>query len=137
MPTWVPATVPAVGDKIPVAFPNSLGAWTAYTPTITAGTGALTTTVINTCRWTQVNKTVLFHLDVGITTNGTGATSINSSVPVAAHHLSYGAGREVGSTGAQCSAEVNGSTMVIHKYDNTYPGGSGFRIVVDIAYEAA
>ena len=38
MTTWKPASTPAVGDRIPVAFANAFGVCSTYTPTLTATT---------------------------------------------------------------------------------------------------
>lgn len=114
----------------------SLGSWTDFVPTITAGSGTLTAVTVNTCRYWQHGKTVTFYLDVSITTNGTGATDIRSTVPVAALHTFYGAGRETASTGALLSVEVS-TNLIIRRYDNGYPGGSGTRIIGSVTYETA
>ena len=82
MPTWVPATVPAVGDKVPVAFPVAFGAWTAYTPVMTGFTPG---NGVGTGRYCQVNKTIWFAAAFTFGTTSAAATAAPIlTLPVAA-----------------------------------------------------
>ena len=60
------------------------GAWTNWTPTITAAAGTLGSTSINVARYIQVGKTVSLFLDFQITNVGTGIGVIFFTVPVPA-----------------------------------------------------
>jgi hypothetical protein len=104
------------------------GGWVTYVPVATSGTGILTT--VSASGWyLRINKVVHFIAVVTITTNGTGATSINVTLPSTASTgppvLCYG--RESASTGKMLQGlAVSGTgTVAVQNYDNTYPGGSG------------
>ena len=51
---------------------TSLGAWTAFTPTITASSGTFTT-VSGSGRYTRIGKTVTIYIEIVITTAGTAS----------------------------------------------------------------
>jgi hypothetical protein len=118
-------------------------AWTAYTPTVTAGTGAFTS-VSAEGRYMVVGKTVVLQIVVTITTNGTAATWIDATLPfatanVALNHRQTFTGVEDGVTGFGIAAyALNNSTILrFRKYDATYPGADGNRIAIGGVYEAA
>jgi hypothetical protein len=113
------------------------GAWTSYTPTITANTGSFTT-VSGTGLYSQIGKVVFYTVQVTITTNGTAAGNIRFTLPLTAKTNDYvGTGRENAVTGVQLISSVNNTLGIIRKYDNSYPGGTGYQIVVTGMYEAA
>jgi hypothetical protein len=114
-------------------------AWTAYTPTVTAGSGTFTT-VLATGRFLRIGKIVLVEVDITITTNGTAATSVVFTLPdstttaarTVLHGKEFTAGKSV------VASAVSGSgTLAITNYDATYPGASGNQIAVAGLYEAA
>jgi hypothetical protein len=115
------------------------GPWTAYTPVITAGTGAFTT-VSATGRYTKIGKTILVNIIINITTNGSAAGFIQVSLPFIGSPTgsSILVGREDAIAGKmlQCRTFVNANTAIITNYDNTYPGLSGALIELTGAYEA-
>ena len=115
--------------------------WTAFTPTVTAGSGTITTLGAVSARYQELGKTVFVEYDITITTNGTGASSINvtypnSAVPAANFVLH---GREIAVTGSALEATfaVGGSTGSILTYANAYPGGNGNRLIVSGIFERA
>ena len=122
---------------------TSLGAWTAYTPTITASTGTFTT-VVGTGWYCQIGKTVLVKVKVVITTNGTAAEYVIFTLPSGLNSVNtagraYGSGREIGVTGKQLNVEIPSNAGVgwVRNYDNTYPGASGYTLHLSATYEAA
>lgn len=112
--------------------------WTAVTAGPTAGSGAFSNASY-TLRHRVIGKTAYFNLVVAILANGTAGGSVIVALPWAAKTESSFAGRESQSTGALCGATVAaGSTaLVIQKYDNSYPGGSGYRIALNGVLEIA
>lgn len=148
MPTWIPATTPAVGDKIPVAFPNAFGAWTAYTPTLTQS--ATLTKTVTRATYTQIVKTVIGAANLAITSSGTASNAIVVGLPVAA---AVSAGLSVGSfwysaagTNYSGDAVLTTSTTVslISTGGTNYFGVnpavtavSGHTITINFSYEAA
>jgi hypothetical protein len=114
------------------------GAWTAFTSTITAGSGTFTS-VSGAGRYLVIGKTVFFTLTIGITTNGSAATYISFTLPTGtAVAYSIGAARELNSTGFLGAVTIPpGTSGLIHQYDNTYIGGTGRAIVASGTYEIA
>ena len=115
-------------------------AWTAYTPTITPGSGSFTT-VSASGRYKQIGKTVFLRVTVTITTNGTAGTQVDVSLPVANENAEFQVmnGVEVATTGSALSGIIlkTSSTLRIRRYDNAYLGGNGAVLVMEGSYEAA
>ena len=112
-------------------------AWTSYTPTITASSGSFTT-VSGTGLYSQIGKAILYRVAITITTNGTAAGNVLFTLPVTAAANDYvGTGRENAVIGVQLMSTVNNTSGTIRKYDNTYPGGTGYQLVVTGIYEVA
>ncbi len=124
----------------PAAFtppPVPQGSYTPFTPTISAGSGTLTT-VSATGRWQQTGKRIDYAINISITTNGTGAQDVRATLPVPALAgvTQVGFGRNI-ATGPMLQAAVfGGSTLIINRYDNTYPGADGAVLIVSGSYEA-
>lgn len=115
------------------------GVWTSYTPTVAAVSGSLTAASA-TGRYQMHGKTVFVEVDATITTNGTGATGINVSLPFAVAAKTVIGGKEVALVGFSVTGSVNspGSTTCdIRKTDGTYPGGDGHELVLSGVYERA
>lgn len=116
-------------------------AWIAYTPTITSGTGALTTVVSQAGYYRKFGKRVDFKLSFNITTNGTGATSLLATLPVApagsGGHTCGGKERNLTSKLMSGYIENGTSTVVIQYYDGTYPGANGGVYTMSGSYECA
>ncbi len=125
-------------DLAAVAVSGLAAAWTAYTPTVVSGTGTLTS-VAATGRYVKVGKIVFVEIDILITTNGTGATYVDATLPfTAANNYYILAGRERTITGKMLQGQINNNAHVpIFAYDNSYPGGDGRDLVVSGIYEAA
>jgi hypothetical protein len=111
--------------------------WTAYTPTITAGSGTITT-VSATGRYIRNGATVQLQIAVTMTTNGTGAGNIYATLPVqAAAHEYVIAGRN-NTTGKMLQGDIiSGATEIrIFDYANVYPIANGQIIYVSGSYES-
>ena len=128
------ATPKALAD----ATVGKLGsAWTAWTPTVTAGVGTLTTKS-GAGYWTRIGKTVHFQATLTITTNGTGASAIIFTLPINALRADWmGAGRENNVTGHTVIVIGDTANAFVFNYDNSYPGGTGRSITVSGTYEVA
>lgn len=105
-------------------------AWGSYTPTVTSGGGAITTSSA-TGAYLLLGKILFFRAQVTVTTNGTGSGTLNFTIPtgITANGLQCLAGRESLTTGKVFSATIsNGaSTFTCTNYDNTYPGADNTR----------
>jgi len=112
-------------------------AWSAYTPTLTAGLGSLTSLGTTTGRYAQIGKTVFCAIDVSIATNGTGSSFLNVGLPVVPFDTAAFSGREVNVTFKTLSVLSRGAipTAVIRYYDATYPGVDGGRYILGGSYE--
>ncbi len=115
-------------------------AWTAYTPTLTAGSGSFTSASA-TGAYQRVGKDVHVRVDVLITTVGTAATSLIFTLPVAPKSLTEMIipGRRV-TDGATYSARVTsalGTSGTATRFDGVFGISSGERIVFTGTYEAA
>lgn len=99
----------------------------SYVSTISSLTGSITTVGSHPFIYTRNDGWLHFETDITITTNGTGATNITCTLPVAPaiSGVSIGCGRENAVTGNALTAITTGGVMWIQKYDNTYPAFSG------------
>lgn len=95
------------------------GAWVAWTPTVTAETGAITSYTAPGF-YTVIGKTLHFELLVTITNKGTGAGALLFTPPVTPARSYWGtAGRESGVSGATFAVSGTTSVASLLKYDNT------------------
>jgi len=114
------------------------GAWTAYTPTVSSSSGALTTASASG-RYCQIGKIVHFSVVVTITNNGTGSGAILVGNPVTAYAGLGFSSSVVGenSTNISITGFVAVSQTYLYKYEGSYPGDSGVQLFVSGTYEAA
>jgi len=118
---------------------TGLGAWIAYTPTVTASSGALTSYTA-TGRYKRTGNTVLVTVDVTLTNIGTGSIVLNITVPfLAANHRFVINGFERAVTGVQCFGSIAANTgyMGIVAYNNTYVILTNSNVIMTGEYEAA
>ena len=113
-------------------------AWTAFTPTITAASGAFTSVTAGGY-YQKTGKTVHFRLVISIPINGTAAVGIVSTLPVQGivNERWMGIGGDPNMTGQACVVFGTDTFMEILFYDGTYPGSDGGVIRVSGTYEAA
>ena len=124
-----------------VADFTGAGAWTSYTPTVTAETGSLTTASA-TGAWCRIGRVIFVRMVVTITTNGTGGQAINATLPVTAATASQMlSGRDNGSSFVILQAYIDSfagyDKVRVVKFDNSYPGASGASLLISGSYEAA
>ena len=115
------------------------GAWGAWTPTVTAATGAFTTTTLGSATYKQFGKTVFFHLDLTITTVGTAAGAIIVTLPTTpvAGKVPIFYGREDAISGKMLQAKTISNTANILVYDNTSAIVAAAVIRLDGTYETS
>ncbi len=97
---------------------------TTFTPTITASSGTITTAT-GSGSYRPRGKFVEVDLSVTITTNGTGADSINATTPLTSIVNGVLNGRENTTSGSQVNGTGSSSNIVIRRYDNAYPATNG------------
>ena len=99
-----------------------------WTPTITAGSGAITA-YTSAGYYTRIGRQVFLNGTISISNNGTGGTSVDiSNLPYAiTGGVAGGMARENQVNGAMSSITSGGggTSLIMFKYDNTYPGGTG------------
>jgi len=118
------------------ALANKFVGYTSWTPTVTSSIGTITTLGAISGRYTRVGSTITFHVNIQITTNGTGGGTVNFTLPTSCASLSIGNGREDAITGNQIHAVIKvGTSASISRYDNAYPGGNGHLLRVSGSYE--
>jgi hypothetical protein len=102
---------------------------TAFTPTVTAATGSLTTASA-TANYCVIGKIMFMRFSVTITTNGTGGQAIRMTSPLTcvttAGGQSFGIARDVTVTGNTINVYTNTSTSFeLVGVSNAYPGANG------------
>lgn len=123
---------------------SAMAAWTTYTPTITASSGTFTT-VSATGRFMVIGKTVHISIVITDTTNGSAAGNLIATLPTSPAlppvlTNTYVLSGFNGSTGTSAVGNVstNGSgTVIIFKYDGTFPIGTGQTLWVSGVYEGS
>lgn len=111
--------------------------WTAYTPTVTAGSGTFTTASA-TGRFLTIGKLTFVQITVTITTNGTAASTVRATLPNTPGNVTYYlSGRESTVTGKGVVGQINPSSTFVGMifYDGLYPGGTGYTLNVSGVYE--
>lgn len=118
-------------------FPDLSGPWSQYIPTITPQSGAFTLASA-TGRYRQIGKTVFVQIKVDITTNGSGAGYVAVSLPVLPGSYAILPGRENAVVGKMLQGIVNPGVgfVYIFTYDNLYPGGNGYSLLLGGVYES-
>lgn len=111
--------------------------WNAYTPTVAATTGTLTTANA-TGLYQRLGKIIHFQIAATITTNGTGAGAINLSLPnnAAGVFISVGKGTAISGKSLQGASTASSNLLRVGNYDGTYPAADGEVLVLTGTYEA-
>lgn len=114
----------------PLGFPVKF----LFTPTITSGTGTLTT-VANSGSFYYINGGFCYlFVALLITTNGTGGGDIRATFPLATLDTTFG-GNGNRLSGLALSVLYNTTTQLsIKKYDGTYPGADSTYLAATAIY---
>lgn len=123
-------------DKSTPIYGNSadLDAFRAYTPTVTAASGTITTASANGY-YVEFGDIIFCYVRATITTNGTGAGSVSISAPFPGVR-GNGSGKELALTGKALTVEV-GENFSVRNYDNSYPGANGAILDIFVMYQRA
>lgn len=110
--------------------------WRSFNPSITTTTGTITALTVLVCRWRMTRTHVDFELDFIIDDNGTGAGILRCSLPITPSNFALLVGREVQVSGATLTGTVSSgnNNIEIGTTDNSYPGATGARIVINGSY---
>jgi hypothetical protein len=119
---------------------TQVNAWvTSFVPTITATSGAITTSAA-TCQYKREGANVHFAISITITTNGTGAGTLRATLPFAStgnDNVFVGRDRGVSGKAVTATLVAGGSTLDIKNYDNSYPAADGAVIMITGTYRAS
>lgn len=112
---------------------------TSHTPTVSAGSGTITTVGTRTFAYHREDGWLDWEAFIGITTNGTGAGFIIFTLPiaaVAAGQSILGTGREILTNGNMLNVQAGtpASNAYVFFYNNTYPASSGCALVMGGRY---
>ena len=112
-----------------------------WTPTVTSGTGSITTVVVGG-HYRKVGGLVSLQFTYQITNNGTGASSVTiAGLPftnTVGANVSAGVMREIAVNGQTGSIYFNSATTLLAvNYVSAYPGGANHYWVGSICYYAA
>lgn len=118
-------------------------AWIPYTPVVGCTSGSLGGYTASGS-YTQIGSLVVFRLYATVTSNGSAAGVLTTSLPVPANVANGsqggGVGREAAVVGKSVMALVgvpDASHAALTNYDGTYPGITGGIYPITITYEAA
>jgi len=89
-----------------------------YTPTISAGTGSITSYTLTTANYTRIGRQVTANIVLTITNAGTGTGALGITLPYTnGAAISCGAGRENALTGYILQAYVNAASNLLNVYN--------------------
>lgn len=109
---------------------------TTFAPTITSGTGTITTVGAVAFSYRRHDGWLDWFESITITTNGTGASWVRTTLPVAMNvGQNIGGGREIGVSGSALTVTGTASQGDILTYNNLYPGATGAVIQVRGQYQ--
>lgn len=107
----------------------------AWTPTITAQTGSFTS-ASGSMKYTRIGNVMHCRLAITITTNGTAAGWVYSTLPVTpaeVHWSGYGFNTSI-SRILHVFCDGGSGVVIRNATDMTYPGGTGSYIVCSFTY---
>jgi hypothetical protein len=116
-------------------------AWTSYTPTVTSGSGTITS-YTSVGGYTRIGKLCVFRFSVTITNAGTGGGAMYVTLPFTAISSSsqMGSSRETAVVGYMGTASIPSGVPTrcdVNKYDNGTLIGTNYVNVGFVAYEVA
>lgn len=124
------------GDFLTTYPLASFGTWQPWTSAISAASGSLTSFSQNG-RFCQIGNLINFTLEISITTNGSGATSIIFTTPTQAKNTAAFVGYDLSNVKALVGKVIGGGSIAnFVRYDGTYPGGDGYDLFVAGCYES-
>jgi hypothetical protein len=118
------------------------GAWTTYSPTVTAVVGTATTVTVNSARYIRVGKLCVVETNVYVNNKGTASSGMRITLPFTAAAYSFtGSSMEnsvIGIIGRNYIDESAPTYLQLFGYDGTTSfWQNGYGIVGTIAYEVA
>jgi hypothetical protein len=115
------------------------GAWTAYTPTVTASSGTYTT-ITTAGAYQRIGKTCIVRANVSVGNKGTAADGMNVSLPFTGKNIRQsGTGSENNTTGFSLVVllEASATSAIVRKYDYTTAWNNSWDNIIQVTYEVA
>lgn len=111
--------------------------WQTYTPTLSCGSGTLTSASA-TGLWKRLTlKTIAVQITATITTVGTCATTLNASLPTNANSSEIGNIRNTANNVSGSITTTNSSSVAqMLSATGTFPAGSGSVVLATVVYES-
>jgi hypothetical protein len=116
-------------------------AWTPYSPAVTPFSGSIVVSA-STGRYHQIGKTTFVQMTMILSSGGAGSGLIYATLPFLTN-ASYSytmAGRETLVTGKMLQGFTGftglTSALAITNYDNSYPGGNGYELLINGIFES-
>lgn len=108
----------------------------AWPAVVSAGNGAIAAATVNYSKYVRIGRLVACNFSITITNNGTGASSVNISLPFKSADNEIGVFREPAVTGRTGAIVTNASQTGLMVFaDNSYPGGNNYNLVGNITYK--
>lgn len=113
--------------------------WRGFTPVVTSQAGTISAYVVNQALFMNDQYTIKYMVDITITTVGSASGDIRftlPNMPVAGSISAIAVGRETITSGVALvgTLGVGGATVIVTKYDNSFPATNGSRLVLTGAY---
>ena len=111
-----------------------------WTPTVTSGTGAITTYTVSTAAYTRVGRQVTINFRIVINTVGTASGAMIVTLPITSASNSAAIGRETATTGYIVMGQIFNGGTTVNCYDgrtangNCFVGGNGLTVNVSATY---
>ena len=135
--TWLKSLADALNGLLAL-FPGgtSSAAWTSYTPTATAGSGAITSYTASGSSY-QIGKVVFVRFTVTITNQGTGAGELIVTLPATAASPQFIGGIEIGLSDFNVTGLITSGAAHLKFYDAATVINTNMQVVCSGVYEAA
>lgn len=117
----------------PQGFPATFN----YAATLTSAGGTITSYTMTFATWAVVLGKICVNFKFTITNNGSGATYLKLTWPIAATVYGSGISAEIAVVGTlgSCVANTAVACITMTTYNNGYPGGTNYQIIGTLFYD--
>jgi hypothetical protein len=111
-----------------------------WNPTVTAGTGTITTYTVNTASYTRIGRQVTLNFRITVSAIGTASGAMIVTLPITSASNSAAIGRETATTGYIIMGHIFNAGTTVPLYDgrtangNCFGGGNGSAFNVSVTY---
>lgn len=113
--------------------------FTTWTPTVSAASGSIGSLTSTDCRYRVWGRILWYNVNVKINSNGSAAGDIRISTPSGYDAITKTicSGRESDVTGHFLQCLATPGLLILWRADNSYPGGSSYRMLASGFYRIA